>query len=173
MNTKDYLTKFHIHLQDHNTYKPLTHNPVGVIASDACTLIEHMHSQHIIDKNTMEILLPPKNTYKSLFYGLPKIHNPDWPLRSIVSGCNSPTDHLLVCITHFIQLEANNLPSHIKDTKYFLNLIEKLPPLLFNAPLVTADVTPLYTNMQHEEDIAVSSWKNTGTYYPQTVHLPI
>ena len=77
MNTKDYLTKFHIHLQDHNTYKPLTHNPVGAIASDACTLIEHMHSQHIIDKDTMEILLPPKNTYKSLFCGLPKIHNPD------------------------------------------------------------------------------------------------
>ena len=173
MSIKDYLTKIHIHLQDHNTYKPLTNNPVGAIASDASTLIEYMHSQHIIDKDTMEILLPPKNTCKSPFCGLPKIHNPDWQLRSIVFGCNSPTDHLLVCITHFIQIEASNLPSHIKDTKYFLNLIEKLPPLLFNAPLVTADVTPLYTNIQHEEGIAVTSWKNTGTYYPQTVHLPI
>ena len=27
MNTRDYLTKIHTHLQDRNTYKPLTYNP--------------------------------------------------------------------------------------------------------------------------------------------------
>ena len=57
-------------------------------------------------------------------------------------------------VTHFIQPLASNLPSHIKHTKYFLNLIEKLPPLPPNALLVTADVTSLYTNIPHEEGIA-------------------
>ena len=90
----------------------------SAIANDACTLIEYMHSQHIIDKATMEFLLPPKNTCTPLFYGLPKIHKPDCPLRPIVSGYDAPTDHLSAYINHFIQPLASNLPSHIKDKTF-------------------------------------------------------
>ena len=153
MNTRDYLTKIHTHLRDLNTYKPLTYNPTNAIVNDTCTLIEYMHSQHIIDKATEEFLLPPKNTRTPLFYGLPKIHKPGFPLRPIASGCDGPTDHLSAYITHFIQPLASNLPSHIKDTKHFLNLIEQLPLLPPNALLVTADVMSLYTNILHEEGI--------------------
>ena len=113
-----------------------------------------MHSQHIIDKATMEFLLPPKNTRTPLFYGLPKIHKPDCPLHPVVSGCDGPTDHLSFYINHFIQYLANNLSSHIKDTKHFINLLEKLLPLLTNALLVTADVTSLNTNIPHEDSTA-------------------
>ena len=44
MNTKDYLTKIHTHLQDRNTYKPLTYNPASAVVDDACTLTEYIHS---------------------------------------------------------------------------------------------------------------------------------
>ena len=57
-------------------------------------------------------------------------------------------------ITHFIQPLANNLPSHIKDRKHFLNLLENLPPLPTNALLVATDVTSQYTNIQHDDDIS-------------------
>ena len=154
MNTRDYLAKIHTHLQDHNTYKPLTYNPTSAIVNDTCTLIEYIHSQHIIDKATKEFLLPPKNTRTPLFYGPPKIHKPGCPPRPIVSGCGGPTDHLSAYFTHFIQSLASNLPSHVKDTKHFLSLIEKLPPMPPNTILVTADVTSLYTNIPHEEGIA-------------------
>ena len=116
MNTRDYLTKIHTHLQDHTIYKPLTHNPANAIAKDVCTLIEYLRSQHIIDKATMEFLLPAKDSCTALFYGLLKIHKPDSPLRPIVSGCDGPTDHLSAYNTHFIPPLASNLPSHIKDT---------------------------------------------------------
>ena len=62
MNTKDYLTKIHTHLQDHNTCKPLTYNPASAVINDTFTLIEYIHSQRIIDKATKEFLLPPENT---------------------------------------------------------------------------------------------------------------
>ena len=71
-NTRDYLTKIHKHLQDHNTCKPLTCNPTIEIVNDSCTLIEYMHSQHIIDKTTMKFFIPLKSTHTPLFYGLPK-----------------------------------------------------------------------------------------------------
>ena len=45
------------------------------------------------------------------------------------------------------------LPSYIRDSKHFLQLLESLPPLPGNAILVTADVTSLYTNITHEEGI--------------------
>ena len=125
MNTRDYHTKIHTHLQDHNTYKPFTPNPTNAVAHDARTLIHHMQSQHI-DTSTMEFLLPPRNTHTPLFCGLPKIHKPKCPLNPIVSGCDGPTDHLTHYITHFIQPLANHLSSHIKETKHFLNLNEPI-----------------------------------------------
>ena len=82
------------------------------------------------------------------------MHKPNCPLRLIFSGCDGPTDRLSFYITHFIQPEANNLPSHIKDTKHFLNLIENLPPFPTKALLFTADVTPLYTHIQHDDGIS-------------------
>ena len=85
MNTKDYLT-----------------NPTSAIVNDTWTLIEYIHSQHIIDKTTKEFLVPPKNTQTPLFYWVPKIHKPGCPLRSIASGFDGPTDHLSTYITHFI-----------------------------------------------------------------------
>ena len=45
------------------------------------------------------------------------------------------------------------LPSYIRDSKHFLQLLESLPPLPENAILVTADVTSLYTNIANEEGI--------------------
>ena len=46
------------------------------------------------------------------------------------------------------------LPSYIRDSKHFLQLLESLPPLPpENAILVTADVTSLYTNIPHKEGI--------------------
>ena len=93
MNTRDYLTKIHTHLQDRTTNKPLTYNPTNAIAKDACTLIEYLRSQHLIDKATMEFLLPPKDTHTPLFCGVPKIHKPDCPLHPIGSGCEG-SDHL-------------------------------------------------------------------------------
>ena len=96
MNTKDYLTKIYIHLQDHNTCNPLTSNPANTIAYDARTLIHYMHFQHIIDTANMKVALPYRNTSTPIFYGLStkKKHNLNCPLCPIASGCDGSTSHL-------------------------------------------------------------------------------
>ena len=137
VNIRHYLSRIHTNLQDHKTYKTLIHKPTSAIANDAHTLIQYMHSEHIREKATMEFLLPSKNTRTSLFYRLPKIYKIDCPLHPVVSGCDGPTAHLSAYITHFIQPLASNLSSHIKDTKNFANLIEKLPPLPSNPPMLS------------------------------------
>ena len=92
--------------------------------------------------------------HTSVLLATPKIHKQGCPLPPIVSGCDDPTEHLCTYIIHFIQPLASNVPSHIKDTKHFLNLTKKLPPLPLNALLVVADATFLYTNIPNEEGIA-------------------
>ena len=128
MKTRDYLSKIQTHLQYHNRYKSLIHNITSAIANDARFLIQYMHSQHIIDETTMDFLLPPKNTCTSLFYGFPKIHKPDCPLGSVVSGCDGPTYHLSAYITHFMQPLASNIPSHLKTQNVSSALSKNFDP---------------------------------------------
>ena len=80
---------------------------------------------------------------------------PKFTTQAVLSAQLSLSVMVQLTINHFIQPLASNLPSYIRDTKHFLNLIEQLPPLPPNALLVTADVTSLYTNIPHKEGIEV------------------
>ena len=84
----------------------------------ACTPIHYIHSQHLIDTATMEFLLPPRNTHTPLFYGLPKMHKPNFTLHPIRSGCDGLADRLSLYLTQFSHTLANNLPSNINDTPF-------------------------------------------------------
>ena len=68
-------------------------------------------------------MTPPNPSRTPIFYGLPKIHKPNIPLRPIVSGFDSPTDNLSRYITHFLQPLAERIPAFIKDTTHFINTI--------------------------------------------------
>ena len=68
MNTRNYLTKIHTHLQEHDTYKLLTNNPRKAIADDADVLIHYMHSQNITDTATNFYYLPGIHTHTSLLW---------------------------------------------------------------------------------------------------------
>ena len=103
----------------------------------------------------MEFLLCSTNTHTPLFYGVSKIHNPNFSPHSITLRCDHHTGRLSLYITHFIQPLTNNLPSHIKDTKSFLNFIVNLPPLPSSTLLVTADVTFSCSNIPHGDCISV------------------
>ena len=72
INTRYYFTKIDTHLQDRNTYKPLTYNPASAIVNDTCTLIEYIHSQHIIDKATKEFYYLLKIPAQLSSMGYPK-----------------------------------------------------------------------------------------------------
>ena len=67
MNTRNYLSKVHKHLQDHNTNEPLTLNLTNATGHDVGTLIHYMYSQHITDMATMEFLLPSLLWVKFIF----------------------------------------------------------------------------------------------------------
>ena len=136
-----------------STYKELSCDPTQAIRNDVLSTLNYLYNTHRIDDVSRDHLMPPKPAPTPHFYGLPKIHKPNIPLRPIVSEYDSPTDQLSNYVTHFIQPLAEILSSYIRDCKQFLQLLESLPPLPENAILATADVTSLYTNIPHEEGI--------------------
>ena len=77
------------------------------------------------------------------------------PLQPIVWHCivTAPPIKLSNCATHFIQPLVEIVPSYIRNSKYFLQLLEFLPPLLENNIVTSADVTSLYNNIPHEEGL--------------------
>ena len=77
MNTRDYLTEIHTHLQDHNTCKLIAHNTTNGIAHDVCiTFATHnRHNHHGISTASQEythtsLLRVTKNTQAKLPFPL-------------------------------------------------------------------------------------------------------
>ena len=103
------------------------------------------------DDKTRHYLTPTNIKRPPPFYGLHRVHEPNICLWPIALACGWLTNQLLNYITHFIQTLTEILPSCIQGSEHFLQLLESLPPLFKNVIVVTADVTPLYTNIPHKE----------------------
>ena len=87
------------------------------------------------------------------FYGLPKIHkgfNPFPVFRPIVSGCDSCCERISNFVDYHLKPMAQRNASFIRDTTDFLRKIKDLQ-IKSGSILVSADVTGLYTVIDHEE----------------------
>ena len=62
----------------------------------------------------------------SKFYGLPKIHKPDTPLRSIVSSRGLVTYGVAKVLTKILKPMAGRSPHHIHSTQDFVEQANKV-----------------------------------------------
>ena len=87
MDKQDYINKAN-QLLNQNTYKVISKDPTNMIK--ILNILKGIKTKTELGINTYKSMyptgyVPPK------FYGLPKIHKPDTPLRPIVSSCGSVT----------------------------------------------------------------------------------
>ena len=86
----------------------------------------------------------------------PKIHKAGHPGRPLVSSISSPTSKISEYVDFHLQPYTSEIKSHIKDTKQFLNELDKIPASQSkDSYLVTLDVRSLYTNIPNEERIHI------------------
>lgn len=107
----------------------------------------------ILPENAEKTMIHPQPR-TSPFYLLPKIHKKDIPGRPIVSGIDCPTDKISHTVDMILRPLVKDIPSYIKDTRDFINLIQGIGHLHDDEYLVTIDVSSLYTNIPHEEGLA-------------------
>ena len=149
-NTPDYIKNGLEHLADTSTYEelPADYTPTLV------TRINHMvNLSYHLDRITKRFLtLDPQKVRTQCMYFLKKIHKTPMSIRPIVSGCSGPTEKLSYFVDNTLKKTLSTIPSYIKDTKAFINIIENLR-IPHNALLVTVDVVGLYLNIPQKEGI--------------------
>lgn len=162
MNRNDYETKVYNMLLDTNVYKPLSEDDGPAVKRKADKLLKTLaDSNNITDKQYINLTSFEIKT--PIFYGIPKIHKVNHPLRPIVSQINGPTYRLNQYIHELLLVAESEIPHLFKDTTAFLQLIEKHKSVTESTILVTMDVISLYTNIPHNEAIEFISehYQNT------------
>ena len=157
-NVDKYIAEAHRQLQNPLHYTTLRADPTTKTAQTSNNLVEMLHENgHITEKTKDWAMLNPSEVRPQQFYHLPKIHKSlvDPPGRPITSGVGGPTEKLSKIVDSWLQELVHKLPSHVKDSTHFLNILnewnQKLGPFPPHTKLVTIDVVGLYTNIPHQD----------------------
>lgn len=152
MNKVDYVNKVNAMLDDHNVYCAVDVDNTCVVKQKADNLLLLLHQEGYITDKQLKFLtdFEPR---MPVFYGLPKLHKKDIPLRPVVSQTNGPTNMVNYLVDKLLTVAEKCIPNLLQDTTAFLNIIEANKGISDGDLLVTMDVTSLYTNIPQDEGI--------------------
>lgn len=176
MNRSDYVAEGFRQLSDRKFYEPTQTNLTSEHNTEVKAALDAMLTGGEIDMSVYTYLYIKEPKTPS-FYLLPKIHKGKIPPpgRPIVSANNCPTERISGFVDFFLRPSVALIPSYIKDTTHFLQIINSLGTLPPGCLLVTMDVTSLYTNIPNTEGITAVSdiltRDRTGALYPTNQSL--
>ena len=170
MRKDQYIQAGNSELSKNRYYEEINEDPCKVIKERNDVIVDAMIMNDEIPLKVGEFLKDGKSELPK-FYHILKTHkipttieNPEewletngFPIRGIVSGCNSPTERLGGFVDHFLQDGMKNLESYLKDTKHTLQIISDINDRVNNGEislngvaLVSLDLESMYTNMTEE-----------------------
>ena len=144
MDRQDYINKAN-QLLNQNTYRSIAKDPTNSIKNKLINILKRVKSQTGLDSNTYKSMYPTGCVLPK-FYGLPKIHKPDTPLRSIVSSCGSVSYGVAKELANVIKPLVGKSPHHIISTKHFVEQVKQIILKPWNC-LSSYDVSALFTSV--------------------------
>ena len=118
MDRQEYINKSN-NLLTQPAYRPTPKDPTNKIKAKLITILRKNKKETVLDNNTYKYLYPTGcNAPK--FYGLPKIHKSDTPLRSVVSNRGSVTYVVAKVLTKLLKPLVGKSPHHIHSTQDFV-----------------------------------------------------
>ena len=144
MDKQDYINKAN-QLLNQNTYKVISKDPTNTIKNKLINIPKGIKTKTGLGINTYKSMyptgcVPPK------FYGLPKIHKPDTPLRPIVSSCGSVTYGVAKELAKILKPLVGKSPHHINSTQDFVEQAKHFK-LEAGECLSSYDVSALFTSV--------------------------
>ena len=144
MDRQDYINKAN-QLLNQNTYKVISKDPTNTIKNKLINILKNIKTKSGLGTNTYKSMyptgcVPPK------FYGLPKIHKPDTPLRPIVSSCGSVTYGVAKELAKILKPLVGKSPHHINSTQDFVEQARQFK-LESGECLSSYDVSALFTSV--------------------------
>ena len=176
MDKESYNDKVIELVADTEVYKVLKSDPTTRFQNSSNKLIGELKSSAFINADTAKSLLN-YNSVPPRFFGLPKVHKPNCPLRPIVSTINAPTSKLSKFMANILKNSfADYFEYSIKDSFSFASIINdfQLPD---DYVIISLDVISLFTNISLEISIKIitDEWPRiqNNTNIPKDVFIKI
>ncbi|XP_072171564.1 uncharacterized protein [Diadema setosum] len=147
---QDYDKKVNGLLRDNSTYERLKQDPSAAFKKRALECLQQLEKGSYIDKPLYYSLYSGDDI--PAFYGLPKIHKTDTPLRPIVSNINSVTYNIAKQLTSILSPLVGLSEHHIQNSGDF---IEKVRDIKVEENETIADVSALFTSVPPDKAIEV------------------
>jgi hypothetical protein len=145
MDKTDYDAKMNEMLQDEQTYRPIAKDPTPSLEKRMNSkLLELKKAQRLPDDIYSRLRSSAGRT--PLFYGLPKIHKDNVPLRPIVSFVSSPTYQLSKYLSNLLYPLVGMTDSHVSNSKDFVDFVST-QTLADDERMVSFDVVSLFTRV--------------------------
>ena len=144
MDGQDYINKANS-LLNQTTYRSIPQDLTNTIKNKLISILKRVKNQTGLEKGSYKSVyptccVPPK------FYGLPKIHKWDTPLRPIVSSCGFVTYGVAKELAKILKPLVGKSPHHINSTQDFVKQVKHttLGPV---ECLSSYDVSALFTSV--------------------------
>ena len=153
MNTTDYKMKAQALLSDSNTYKVLTKDPTARYTDNLIKLLQDFKKSGNISDIQYKRLYPT-STMIPRFYGLPKIHKSDIPLRPIVASRGSLTYQVAKYVAYLLAPLVGRNGFALKNSA---DLVAQMKDCTLDDDdiLVSFDVTALFTSTPVQKSLEI------------------
>ena len=125
INKQDYMNKISEHLRDQTTYTQVDNDPTNCLQNKVNTELKKLKdTSSLSDEEYRRITSTTSST--PLFYALIKTHKNNYPIRTIVSFCDSPTYKLAQFLTKILNPITNRGTSNLTITIAAKSFLENL-----------------------------------------------
>ena len=153
MDKPDYNTKAQELLNDRKTYKEINTDPTNKLKTKLLSLLKKIKAEGGIEEQLYKKMYPT-GAVAPKFYGLPKIHKRDIPLRPIVSSRGSINYEVAKELSRILRPLVGKFPHHITNTGDFVQQVRgiKLQP---TECITSYDVSACLTSVPIESAISI------------------
>lgn len=147
-------------LTNGKTYKKLERDPTVQYEEELRLLVETEYQTRVLSNKERKYLVPSSSHIPKI-YTLPKIHKDVQcpPARPIVNGIGSVTSRMGQYLDQLLQKNVVQTKAYRRVTKNLLQLIQEVDLTgKDEVYLVTADVSSLYTIIQHDDTLLALNW---------------
>ena len=163
MDKEDYNTKSEELLQP-PTYQILNTDPTNRQKNKLISLLKSIKAEGGIDETTYKKLYPTGATTPK-YYGLPKVHKKDTPLRPIVSSIGSVAYGTAKELSRILKPLVGRSTHHVRNNQDFIQSIEEVK-VGTEECMMSYDVKAMFTSIPNNTHLTSlrSSWKKIQVY---------
>ena len=153
MDRTEYNNKAQKLLEDGGTYNGIKADPTNKLKNKLINLLKKIKAGGGINDQLNKKMYPAGPEVPK-FYGLPKIHKRDIPLRPIVSSRGSINYEVDKELSRILRPLVDNSPHHIKNTGDFVQQLKGIT-LHANECIISYDVSALFTSVPIDHAINI------------------